>query len=431
MVAVIREISTDVELTSPLFDLYSPCMKGELSMKRDFSYIVLILLFSWLLPALGHTGCPEYTFIKIADTVTPVPGGDGSFFESVSLSLPAVNGLRVAFRGEGGGEDGVFVGDGKTLNPVAVVGDPISGGGTINTIFDDFAYSGGVVNIIATPLGGDRGIYSTSATGLSKIVEFGEPAPSGGTFSTIFFVSRQGGNLAFQANITSGPGFVGVFTRIAGANELVVDSTTVIPESAPTTFSGFSDPDISGQNVAFKGGFGALTGVYARIDGLLKKVADINDTEPGSVESFTTVSIPVISGRQVAFRGVGGISGIYVGDGGPLTVIAQTGDPAPGGGTFSGFGPFVATDGEEVAFSGNGSGFNGLFVSGRFGLCRVIDTNDALETKDVTQLSMGRDSYSLGALGFLAVFSDGSRGIYLAKAPGRFPTGALFLLLDE
>jgi len=401
-------------------------------MKQVFPYIVLILLFSCLMPALGHTDCPEYTFVKIADTATAVPGGNGGTFEGVSLSLPAVNSLRVAFRGEGGGVDGVFASEGKTLGSVAAVGDPVSGGGTINTIFNDFAFSGGVVNIIALPSSGLRGIYSADATGLSKIVEFGEPAPLEGTFSTIFFVSRQRANLAFQANITGGPGIAGVFARIAGANELVADTTTIIPGSAPTTFSSFRDPDISGKNVAFHGGFGAITGIYARIDGTLTKVADINDTVPGSAESFTSFSIPVISGRQVAFRGIGnGSSGIYVGDGGPLTVIAQTGDPAPGGSTFSGFGQFVAIDGEEMAFSASGSGFSGLFVSGRFGLCRVTDTNNALEGKDVTQLFMGRDSYSRGMLGFLAVFSDGSRGVYLAQAPQRFPTGALFFLLDE
>ena len=76
----------------------------------------------------------------------------------------------------------------------------------------------------------------------------------------------------------------------------------------------------------------------------------------------------------------------------------------------------MATDGGEVAFSGGGSGFIGLFVSDASGLCRVIDTNDTLEGDDVTQLFMGRDSYSGGMLAFRAVFSDGSRGIYLAKA---------------
>jgi hypothetical protein len=208
-----------------------------------------------------------------------------------------------------------------------------------------------------------------------------------------------------------------------------------MPGSAPTTFSGFSDPDISGQNVAFHGGFSALTGVYARIDGILTKVTDVTDIVPGGVKPFTTLSIPVISGRQVAFRGAGDGAGIYVGDGGLLTVIAQTGDPAPGGSTFSGFGQNVATDGEDVAFSASGSGFGGLFVSGQAGLCRVIDTNNTLEGKDVTQVFMGRDSYSVGMLSFRATFSDGSRGIYLANAPRIFPTGAptgaLFILLDE
>jgi hypothetical protein len=244
--------------------------------------------------------------------------------------------------------------------------------------------------------------------------------------------------MAFDANISFGPGVNGIFTRIGGVNELVADTTTEIPGSEPIVFAGgsFSDPDISGQNVAFRAGASALIGVYARIDGTLVKVADRKDTQPGSIEPFSTFSVPVISGRQVAFRGVGDFAGIYVGDGGPLAVIAQTGDPAPGGGTFSGFDQNVSIDGGEVAFSGAGSGFSGLFVSGQSGLCRVIDTNNTLAGKDVTQLFMGRDSYAVGMLGFRAVFSDGSRGIYLAKAPqsspaGALPIGPLIILLDE
>ncbi len=339
------------------------------------------------------------------------------FPESISLRLQEL--IRKA-SGEGGGEEGVFVGDGQTLSPVAVVGDPLSGG-TITDISRDFAYSGDVMNIIAIPSNGLRGIYNIDATGSSKIIEFGQPAPGGGVFSTISSVSRQGDNLAYETNISFGPGVNGVLTRIGGVNELVADTTTVIPGSEPTVFTGgsFSDPDISGRNVAFRGGASALGGVYARIDGTLVKVADRNDIQPGSVKPFSTFSVPVISGEQVAFRGVGDFAGIYVGDGGPLTVIAQTGDPAPGGSTFNGFAQNVSTDGEAVAFSGAGSGFIGLFVSDPSGLCRVIDTNDTLEGEDVTQLFMGRDSYSEGMLSFQAVFFDGRRGIYLAKATPR------------
>jgi hypothetical protein len=254
-------------------------------MKRVFPYFTLILLFSCLMPALGQTECPEYTFVKIVDTATPVPGGNGGTFEGLSLSEPIVNGLSVAFYGEGGGAEGIFVGDGQTLNSLAVVGDPLTGGGTIDTIAKDFAFSGGAFNIIInTPSSGNHGIYATDGSGLSNIVGFGESAPGGGTFSTLRFVSRQTANLAFWANIFElgmPARSNGVFARIAGVNELVADTTTVIPGSAPTVFSGFSDPDISGRNVAFHGGRGAITGVYARIDGTLTKVADINDTQPG------------------------------------------------------------------------------------------------------------------------------------------------------
>jgi hypothetical protein len=398
---------------------------------------VLIVLFFCLMPAFGKADCPEYTFVKIADSATPVPGGSGDSFDALSLSLPALNSLMVAFRAEGGGVDGVFAGDGATLEPVVTVGEPVPGGGAITTLISDFAFGEGVLDIIALASSGLRGIYSADSTGLNKIVQFGEPAPPGGTFSTIFFVSRHGANLAFQANITGGPGVAGVFTRIAGATELVADTATPMPGSAPTEFGSFSDPDISGRNVAFWGGFGPLSGVYARIDGALTKIADTNDFVPGGTQLFASFSIPVISGRQVFFRGVGNGSGIYVGDGGALGVIAQTGDPAPGGSTFSGFGQFVSADSGELAFSASGSGFNGLFVSGSDGLCRVIDTDTPLEGKDVIQLFMGRDSYATGKLGFLAVFSDGSRGIYLAKklrivsAPNKIPVGAIFLLLDN
>ena len=152
-------------------------------MKRVYQCIVIIFLFSCLMPALGQTECPEYTFVKIADTATPVPGGNGGTFEGLSLSEPAVNGLRVAFFGEGGGAEGIFVGDGKTLDSVAAVGDPLTGGGTIDTIVEDFAFSGGVFNIIiGRPSSGNHGIYTIDANGLSKTVGFGEPAP-GGAFS--------------------------------------------------------------------------------------------------------------------------------------------------------------------------------------------------------------------------------------------------------
>ena len=175
-----HEISTILELPSPPFNFYSSYVKGGPSMKRVFPYIVLILLFSCLTPAFGQTECPEYTFVKIADTATPVPDGNGGTFEGLSLSEPAVTSLSVAFYGEGGGAEGIFVGDGKTLNSVAAVGDPLTGGGTIDTIVEDFAFSGGVFNVIInTPSSGNHGIYTTDGSGLIKIVEFGESAPGG------------------------------------------------------------------------------------------------------------------------------------------------------------------------------------------------------------------------------------------------------------
>ena len=132
-----------MELHSLQFSFSPPSRKGRFSMKRVFPYVILILLFSSIVPAFGQTNCPVYTFVKIADTTTPVPGGNSGTFEGLSLSMPTVNDLKVAFRGEGGGEEGIFVGDGQALSPIAVVGDPLPGGGTITDISQDFAFSNG------------------------------------------------------------------------------------------------------------------------------------------------------------------------------------------------------------------------------------------------------------------------------------------------
>ena len=407
-------------------------------MKKLSLNVIAALVFTCMIPAVGYGDCAEYSFIKIVDTATPVPGGDGGPFESSEISLPAMSNRKAAFRGEGGGVVGLFVGDGRNLNIVVAEGDPLSAGNSIVTLYADFAFDRAFLNFIASASSGLRGIYSTAGAGNSKIVEFGDPAPlpSGGTFSTIFFISREVSNLAFQASVTGGLATSGVYARIADTNQLVADTNTVIPGTAATTFGGgsFSDPDIFGQDVVFKGGFGGLTGVYARIAGDLIKVADTNDTQPGSIQLFKTFSIPVISSQKIAFRGVGGFAGIYTGGKEPLTAIVKTGDPAPGGSTFAGFGQYVAIDGHEVAFSGSGSGFNGLFVHSPSGSCRIIDTGDTLDGKDITQLEIGRDSYSRGYLAFRVRFADGSRAIYMAKLDKGaqiVPTAVQLLLLNK
>ena len=179
-------------------------------MKRTYLYIVLLLLFTCLTPTFGQTDCPLYTFEKIADTATSVPGGNGGTFEGLSLSEPAVNSNRVAFYGEGGGAEGIFVGDGVTLDSVAAVGDPLPGGGNIESIVEDFAFSGGLFNIIInTPSSGNHGIYTTDGSGLSKIVEFDESAPGGGHFFHFTFCQPSNGK----------PGILGQYLRIGSAGE--------------------------------------------------------------------------------------------------------------------------------------------------------------------------------------------------------------------
>jgi hypothetical protein len=41
--------------------------------------------------------------------------------------------------------DGIFAGNGVTLEPEVTVNEPVSGGGTITTMFGDFAFGEGVL----------------------------------------------------------------------------------------------------------------------------------------------------------------------------------------------------------------------------------------------------------------------------------------------
>ena len=94
-------------------------------------------------------------------------------------------------------------------------------------------------------------------------------------------------------------------------------------------------------------------GIYLFNGTTLTKLADYNTPIPGGSGNFTTFSDPVISGNDVAFWGGGSAQvGIYLFDGTTLSKVADTNTPVPGvSGNFAGFFEPVIDNG-KVAFLG-------------------------------------------------------------------------------
>ncbi len=143
----------------------------------------------------------------------------------------------------------------------------------------------------------------------------------------------------------------------------------------------------------------------------------------------TETEIPVtLNNKSVALKGgrttlQGRVEeGIYLQDGGSLALIADLNTPIPdGAGNFSRF-MFTAPaiDSGNVAFIGYGSNSQaGIYTTLGGSLSKVIDINDTLDGKTLrpfsfTSATLGREGLSRNQLAFLAQFTDGSQGVYVA-----------------
>jgi hypothetical protein len=186
----------------------------------------------------------------------------------------------------------------------------------------------------------------------------------------------------------------------------------------------------------------------------------MNTPVPGGQGNFSTFSPgaevmlnpqplpPRVAGKQVVFWGedAAGNQGLYASRGigplpgpGPVEKIVDVNTPIPGGmGNFVSFtalavrtpsADFAPAPGSAspVAFIGTGSGGQeGIYVSSPVGPhnpgdplfptnpIKVIDLNDTLDGKTISNLQLGPGGLSGDPLVFAATFTDGTQGIYLA-----------------
>ena len=375
-------------------------------------------------PLLAQT----YTFTRIADTRTAIPGETGGVTFG-SLGSASIDAGNVAFWGcqfsgqdcVNGGQEGIYLSKNGFLSRVADRNTFIPGGQ--GYLFQDLRNP--IVSGDRVVFGGlnrgtpvPSGIYLATGEGLAAIVDWNTQIPgTQQTFHNSFGdYSFDSGNLAFTS---VSPVFMdGVYTSIGGTLDVVADLNTPIPDGSGN-FAGFENVSVSGENVAFDGG--NPRGIYARIGQQLQKIADSNTLMPGLPwpQNFNFLQWPLIDGDEIAFYGSGlftNIEGIYATEGGYLRVVADNTMFVPGHPPYGmRFGYGLSLDSGQVAFGAGSAIAIGIYTETDHGLVKMIETLDPLDGKALTFLDLSRDGLSRGQLTFTASFADGSQGVFIAS----------------
>ena len=371
------------------------------------SYAVLLIL-------LSQAHAVTFTFTKVVDTATPIPGGTGTFTSLGPFSLDQGN---VALRGVGAQQEGIYLYDGGTLTNLVDTGAAIPDGVGNFTGFSPVSLDG---MDVAFAGGGDNqgGIYTVIGGVISKIVDLNTPIPDGtGTFAHLDQPTLDVGAVAF---VGSGPlNQFGIYLAEGGSLTTVADTNTLIPDGTGD-FEGISSTHASldGGQVAFAGHDTANRGgIYVSAAGTITKIADGNTPVPGGVGTFDRFEPPVIDEGVIAFKGSSASNqpGIYLAGGGTLTEIIT--DVGPNGQL-----SIPSVDAEKVAFefeAHDNSAPHGIYTNLGGVVTKVIDVTDTLDGKpfnpnSTISFSIGSDGLSGNQLAFRAVFADGSQGIFLA-----------------
>jgi acetyltransferase-like isoleucine patch superfamily enzyme len=381
-----------------------------------------LILLTTAMPSSAQT---QFTFTKVADSSTRIPNGTGNF---TNLDLPSLDSGEVAFSGSDNLQSGIFRGTGPST--LAVVADPNTaipnGTGNFAGVFAP-SISGGEVAFRGSDGDSQWGIYrGTGPTALHLVADTNTPIPGGtGNFVDLFeFVapSLDGGQVAFAGS--GGSSQSGIYRGTGpSALDLIADRNTSVP-GGTGNFMSFGPPSLDAGEVAFFGLGSSQSGIYRGTGpSALHVIADTNTPVPGGMGNFTSFASPTLSAGEVAFAALFGEgnsqSGIYRGTGpSALHVIADTNTPVPGGtGNFLFFGNIASLDGGKVAFLGfDADSVAGIYSTLGSSLEKVIAEDDLLHGKTVASIDTSALQLSGDQLVFGALFSDGSKGIFIATA---------------
>lgn len=381
---------------------------------RSLSIIIFAFMMSFFSPVHGQAAF-DYSFIKLADRSTAVPDHTGNFRY---FGRPAVSGGEVAFYGQAtSGHKGIYTWNTwtETLVTVADMNTGIPDSTHNFTGFGHPSISSGDVAFTGTWSSSEKGIFKRATLGGSivKVADKDTTIPgSSAKFTSFGNVSISGGVVAFYG--TRLPNHKGIYKGSGAPVSKVADMNTAIP-SGTGDFDGFgSGPNISGSQVAFSGWEDVFVdGIYIG-NGSLAKVADETTAIPDGVGNFTSFGSPDISGSEVVFIGNGTNSqkGIYAGNGTLRTVVERDTGIPDGTGNFTDFLNY-SISGEDVAFTGSGdSSQQGIYAEIDGMLDVIIDRNDPLDGKTISQLKIGPHGFDNREIVFWARFTDNSEGVF-------------------
>jgi hypothetical protein len=404
----------------------------------------LLILGPVVLTAPLHA--TTFTFEKIADTNTPIPGGQGNFTEFPIDFAYSFDAGQVAFIGRGAsGQEGVYTGVAGQLTLVADKNTAMPGGpGNFSEFFGPSIDNGRVAFVAHyRNMAGQlryEGVYTDLGGTLAPIADSNTLVPNSfGTFGVKFQhdPSLRAGQVVFTAANTFDE--YGIYRSGPDGLVAIADSQTSVP-GGTGNFTGVGIPSQSrdATEVVFSGSsFDSIPyqrGIYLAGEAGITRVADNRTPIPGGSGNFTVLDSPSVEDGQVVFRGSGANptqQGIYLSDGVSLTRLVGNGDPVPDGtGTFT-QGGFVGVslDSGKVAFFGENSSIipyeRGIYTNLGGLWEKVIDLTDSLDGRTLGYFGrFSQSGLSGNQIAFMASFADGSRGLFVATADLPLPGDA-------
>lgn len=385
-------------------------------------YLTISIMGVVLFHGLSTNNLADFTFRKIADTSTLIPDRVVTFDR---FSFPSIDGGNVVFMGiDPSGKYGIYIYINGILSVVADTTTPVPrlGGGSFSFFSGGYASIHGedVAFIGQGPRGKSQmGIYTYINGELDVVADSVNTEipgdPLGENFSNFFRPSLEDGNLAFRGTGPSGQ--AGIYTYINGELRVIADKNTL--GNVVFDLASFDAGDVA---------FAILNplsrrAIYTYFDGTLSIFADTDTQAPGGTGSFWHLRDTWLDGRKVVFVGLspGPREGVYSNISGKLDVVADTDTGLPEGtGTFRGFND-ASLDNGNIAFSNkdpkvSSSRQLGIYTNLGGQISKVININDTLDGKTITSFDCRREALSGLQIAFLARFTDGSQGIFVAVA---------------
>jgi hypothetical protein len=411
--------------------------RGENPMSRSMRILGRNLILAILL--VHNAAATDFSFTKIADTETPVPGGSGTF--SLFADARALDGdVAVFYAFDALSRAGIYLFRDGLLDVLVDESTRIPGSQDTFTSFFGVSMENGIVTFTA---GGPAQIPSDSrpgprlrdllpTEGILACAVPGDELRAGdcgyAEFEGLFLVRLDDDRLITIANSSeapfncvSGVDFNELRALFTGGREpvdlfhnhseavggatgpgqllMVISPDMEVPEGGGRTFVGIDENLVlSGNGYAFaeiiENTFGAVAGIYKFLgDGQgLRVVADSNTPVPGGTGTFMNFAGMDFDAGYAAFMGrdSGNAGGVYTETAGGLRVVMDRSTQVPGESfNFLGASNPIAHWQGSTAFSGYWSGGRGLCIEVDGVLEKVIESGDILDGRVVDSAYTG------------------------------------------